>query len=170
LRTDPRLAVSIAVVLATAAAHAQSRKALQELGRLVPPAYTDPLVRQGEASAAFDEAIHAYEAKRYPLAADRFRRLIAVDPDDLAGNFYLAVTLMMTDEVGEAEDRLGAVLAAGESPFESAGRFVLAKACIRLGKLDEAEQQLVRVAASPDAWAPPAVELLPKVRALRKQK
>jgi predicted Zn-dependent protease len=165
------LAIAVVSMLAAASVlHAQSRKALQELGRFVPPPYAEPLVRRGDSSAAFDEAIRAYEAKRYPAAADRFRRLIAADPDDVAGNFYLAVTLMMTDEVGEAEDRLGAVLAASESPFESPGRFVLAKACIRLGKLDEAEQQLTRVAASSDAWAQPAAELLPKVRALRNRK
>ena len=49
----------------------------------------------------------AYESRRFERAADVLRRFVTVEPDDPAGNFFLAVSLMMTDDVGEAEDRLG---------------------------------------------------------------
>src|SRR5690349_11539858 len=107
-------ATAVALALPSVAA-AQARRTLAELGRLDPPAYAAPLVRGGEPSPVFDEGIDAYRKRQYPRAADVFRRFVTVEPDDPAGNFFLAATLMMTDEVGEADDRLGVVLAAGET-------------------------------------------------------
>lgn len=157
------------LVMTAAAAHAQSRRALAELGRLIPPAHAEPLLRSGDPSPVFEEAMTAYARKQYGHAADLLRRFAAVEPDDPAGNFFLAVSLMMTDEVGEAEDRLAAVLAAGQTPFERAARFVMAKAAIRLGKLDVADRELARLALGTDHYALDAAGLLPKVRALAKR-
>ena len=69
----------------------------------------------------------AYAGRRYERAADTLRRFVTVEPDDPAGNFFLASCLMMTDEVGEAEDRLAVVVGAGSTPFEFPARFVRAK-------------------------------------------
>jgi predicted Zn-dependent protease len=150
-------------------AHAQSRRMLAELGRLDPPPYETPLVRSGDASDVFDEAIHAYAARQFDHAAELLRRRVAAEPDDAAANFYLAVSLMMTDEVGEAEDRLRAVLALDASPFTVPAHFVLAKALVRLGRLDPAERELLVVVKKDGPWARSAVELLPRVRAMKKR-
>jgi predicted Zn-dependent protease len=164
--------VSVGIALAIGAgtpAFGQSRRALNDLGRLTPPAYGEPLVRIGDSAPVFDEAMRTYRQKQYVATADLLRRFAAAEPDDPAGNFFLAVSLMMTDEVGEAEDRLGAVLAAGQTPFERAARFVLAKAAIRLNKLDVAERELALLADGADHFALDAAGLLPRVRALKKR-
>src|SRR5947208_11253882 len=115
----PVIVVAI-VCIAAAGAQAQSRRALAELGRFAPPPYAPPLVRDSTAPVfpVFDDAVEAYRAKRYERAAEVLRRFVTAEPDDAAGNFFLAASLMMTDEVGEAEDRLRVVIGAGESPFE----------------------------------------------------
>jgi predicted Zn-dependent protease len=165
----PAVAAAAVATLASAA-DAQPRRALAELGRFEPPAYAAPLVRRGDPSPVFDDAIDAYRRRQYARAADVFRRFVTVEPEDPAGNFFLAATLMMTDEVGEADDRLGVVLANETTPFEMAARFVLAKARIRVGDLERAEQELTRVARSSDSYARQAAELVERVRALKKRK
>jgi predicted Zn-dependent protease len=166
-------AVGVAVfgVVSTAGtAAAQSRRALAQLGQLDPPRYAAPLVRAGDPAPVFEEGIRAYGQKQYQRAADLFRRFVTAEPDDPAANFFLAATLMMVDDVGEAEDRLGVVLAAGETRFERAARFVLAKAAIRQGNLDAADRELSRLADGADHYALDAAGLLPKVRALKKRR
>ena len=162
-------AALVAVVACVTVVSAQSRRVLADLGKLDPPLHAAPLERTGERSAVFDDAMRAYDAKQYGRAADVLRRFVTVEPDDPAGNFFLAASLMMTDEVGEAEDRLGVVIGAGATTFEYPARFVRAKAWIRLGKLDAADGELALVAASTDAYARSAAELLPKVRAQKKR-
>jgi hypothetical protein len=165
------LALSGLVLFVTSIADpgGQSRRVLAELGRIDPPAHAAPLAREGEPSPVFDEAMKAYTGRRYASAADILRRFVTVEPEDPAGNFFLAVSLMMTDEVGEAEDRLGVVIGAGTTPFEYPARFVRAKAWIRLGNLDAADAELERVAKSADLYARDAADLLPKVRAQKKR-
>jgi len=150
-------------------AHAQSRRALAELGRLVPPPYEAPLLRPGDPSEVFDEAINAYSTRQFDRAAELLRRRVAAEPDDAAANFYLAVSLMMTDDVGEAEDRLRAVLALDASPFTVPARFVLAKAQIRLGRTDDAERELLVVVKKDGPWARSAAELLQRLRDMKKR-
>jgi hypothetical protein len=159
------LVVAALVVCTVATTAAQSRRTIAELGRLDPPAYVAPLVRGGDPAPVFDDALLAYRGRRYEAAADLLRRFVTAEPDDPAGNFFLAVSLMMTDEVGEAEDRIGVVLAGGESPFAMAARFVRAKAKIRLRDLAAAERDLSVVAQSGDRYAREAAELAVKVRA-----
>ena len=166
-----RCALSILVLVAVggAALGGQSRRVLTELGKLDPPAHAAPLARLGEPSSLFDDAMKAYSGRQYERAADILRRFVTVEPEDPAGNFFLAVSLMMTDEVGEAEDRLGVVIGAGITPFEYPARFVRAKALIRLGHLDAADAELERVAKSAGVYARDAADLLPKVRAQKKR-
>jgi predicted Zn-dependent protease len=159
---------AVMVLCVAAVASAQSRRALADLGRLDPPAYAAPLIRDN-AAPVFDEAIEAYGARQYERAANLLRRFVTQEPDDPAGNFFLAASLMMTDEVGEAEDRLGIVLAANAPPFEMPARFVLAKARIRVGDLAGAERQLSTVKQTDNPYARPAAELLEKIRALGKK-
>jgi predicted Zn-dependent protease len=161
--------LAILAVASSLAASAQSRKALAELGKLDPPAYAASPDRTGEQLPVFAEAMQAYERRRYERSADLLRRFVAIEPDDPAGNFFLAVSLMMTDDVGEAEDRLGVVIGAGPTAFEFPARFVRAKAWIRLGKLDAAQEELERVARSDDSHSRDAADLVVKVRALRKR-
>jgi Flp pilus assembly protein TadD len=144
----------------------QSRRVLAELGRLEPPAYAAPLLRT-EPAPVFDEAMQAYSERRFERAADVLRRFVTSEPEDPAANFFLAVSLMMTDDVGEAEDRLGVVLQAGATPFEAPARFVLAKARIRNGDLAGAERELVRLSQGTDSYARSAAELLPRVRSAK---
>ena len=175
-RADAGGTVSAAIVLAVLSAllavaplDAQSRRALADLGRFDPPAYAPPLVRDGEPLPVFDDAITAYGRKQYEQCANLLRRAVAVEPDDAAANAFLASALMMTDEVGEAEDRASVVLAAGETPFDSMARYVLAKASIRLGKLEVAERELTMLAGGSSQFAPEAAALLPRVKALKKK-
>lgn len=151
-------------------ASAQSKRALRELGRYEPPPYAASLVRQGDEWPLFESAIKAYTQRQYQETADLLRRGVAADPDDAAANFFLAASLMMTDEIGEAEDRAGAAIAAGQTPYLRPARFVLAKASIRLGKLDVAERELADLAAGSDRFALDSAGLLPKVRALRSRR
>jgi predicted Zn-dependent protease len=151
-------------------AHAQSKRALNELGRFEPPAYSGPLVRQGDAWPVFESAMQAYGRKQYQECADLLRRAVTVEPDDAAANVFLASALMMTDEVGEAEDRATVALAAGQTPYERTARFVLAKASIRQGKLPAAERELTVLAEGADHFALEAAGLLPRVKALTKRK
>ena len=162
-------ATLVAVAACVTLASAQSRRVLAELGKLDPPLQAAPLERTGEPSAVFDDAMMAYAARQYGRAAEVLRRFVTIEPDDAAGNFFLAASLMMTDDVGEAEDRLGVVIDAGATPFEYPARFVRAKAWIRLGKLDAADRELELVAMSTDTYARSAAELLSKVRALKKR-
>jgi len=165
-----RLIAAIACVAGMAtAASAQSRRALADLGRIDPPGHTAPLERSGESSYVFDDAMKAYDGRRYDRAAEILRRFVTVEPEDPAGNFFLAVSLMMTDEAGEAEDRLNVVVDAGSTPFEFPARFVRAKAWIRLGKLEAAEAELEQVAASTDPYSRNAADLLPRLRAQKKR-
>ena len=164
---------AILVVSLASAAEAQSRRALAELGRLEPPAYAAPLTRAGEPAPVFDEAMAAYQRRDYQRTADLLRRFAAVEPEDPAGNFFLAVSLMMIDEVGEAEDRLGVVVAgadAATSAFVDAAKFVMAKASIRTGRLDAAGRELERLSRGESLFARDAALLLPKVRALEKRR
>jgi predicted Zn-dependent protease len=163
------LALLAVLIASSAPAHAQSKRALAELGRVVPPSYGAPLVRAGDPAPVFEQAMRTYALKQYGPTADLLRRFAATEPDDPAGNFFLAVSLMMIDEVGEAEDRLNAVLAVGKTPFERPARFVLAKAAIRFGKLDAAERELTVLADGADHYALDSAGLLPRVRALRKR-
>jgi predicted Zn-dependent protease len=146
---------------------AQSRRTLAALGRFDPPAYAQPLVRSGDPSPVFDDAIAAYGRRQFERAADLLRRMVAADPDDLAANFYLAASLMMTDEVGEAEDRLRAVLSAEPSAFTLPARLVLARALIRQGRLDAADDELSAVARDEGPSARAAGDLLARLRAAR---
>jgi len=150
-------------------AQAQSKRALNELGRLEPPAYSGPLVRQGDPWPVFESAMQAYGRKQYQDCADLLRRAVTVEPDDAAANLFLASALMMTDEVGEAEDRATVALAAGQTPYERTARYVLAKASIRQGKLAAAERELTVLAAGADHFALEAASLLPRVKALTKR-
>ncbi len=163
------MALIAPIVSQAASLHAQSKRALSELGRFEPPPYAPPLVRQGDPWPVFDEAMQAYARKQYQHCADLLRRAVTGEPDDAAANVFLAAALMMTDEVGEAEDRAGVALAAGMTPHERMARFVLAKASIRLGKLDVAERELTILAGGADRFALDAAGLLPRVRALKKR-
>jgi Flp pilus assembly protein TadD len=164
------LATVLWVALGTAGLSGQSRKVLTEIGRLDPPAYAAPLIRSGDPSPEFDAAMEAYAKRQYGQTADALRRFVTAEPEDQAANFFLAVALMMTDDVGEAEDRLRAVLAGRGTSFQIAARFVLGKALIRLGRLADAEQELRRVADSRDPMARTAGDLIPKIRAAEKRK
>jgi predicted Zn-dependent protease len=163
------VAIATALVGGASPVAGQSRRALADLGRLDPPAYTAPLVRRGAASEGFDAAMDAYGRRQYERAADLLRRFVAADADDPAANFFLALSLMMTDEVGEAEDRARAVLSAGESSFTLPARFVLAKALIRLGRLADAEHELIIVAGREGPYRAAAGELLPRLRAVKQR-
>ncbi len=161
------LSILFVVCGAAHAAVAQPRRLLDDLGRVKPPGYAAPLLRTAEPSDVFDEAMAMYKRREFEPAADLLRRVVAVDPDDQAANFFLAVSLMMFDEVGEAEDRLTAVLVAPPSPFTVPAHFVRAKALVRLGRLDIAERELLIVIKSGTEYAQPAADLLPKVRAAK---
>lgn len=174
-RPEPRTIVVEAlclVVVATSGVRlsGQSRRALAELGRFDPPVYAAPLIRKGDAWPVFESAMQAYVRKHYVDSADLLRRAVTAEPEDPAANFFLAASLMMTDEVGEAEDRIGVVLAGGQTPYERAARLLLAKASIRQGNLEAAERELVSLATGADHYALEAIGLLPRVRALRPRK
>ena len=163
------IAANAAALVNPLASFAQSKRALNELGRFEPPAYTQPLIRPGDPWPVFDEAMQAYAGKQYRQCADLLRRAVTVEPEDPAANAFLASALMMTDEVGEAEDRAGVAVAAGQTAYQRLAHFVLAKASIRLGKLDAAERELTMLAGGADHFALDAAALLPRVRALKKR-
>jgi hypothetical protein len=150
------------------AAQAQSKRALNELGHFEPPAYSGPLVRQGEPWPVFESAMSADGSN---ISSARIR-CAARSPSNrmMRRRTAPASALMMTDEVGEAEDRATVALAAGQTPYERTARFVLAKASIRQGKLDAAERELTVLAAGADHLALEAAGLLPRVKALTKRK
>lgn len=167
-----RLAAAAAVLLVCGAAPglAQANRTLRELGRFEPPAYAGSLVREGEAWPVFESAMQAYQRKQYQQCADLLRRAVTAEPDDPAANLFLASCLMMTDEVGEAQDRAGVALAAGQTRYQRAARYVLAKASIRENRLDAAERELALLADGGDRFALDAAGLLPRVRALRRRR
>ena len=144
------------------------RDAVQSLARVEPPAYVRPAARD-ERSPIFDEAIAEYAARRYQRAADGLRRVIASDPDDLPATFYLAVSLMMTDEVDEAIECLTRLVSADEVTLRRPASVLLAKAQMRTGALDAAERALDAAVrgASPEAAA--AQDLLDRLRAARRR-
>lgn len=171
-RSRRALAASVlisAICVSTLELQAQSARALRDLGRFDPPAYNGTLVRQGDPWPVFESAIETYQRRQYQQCADLLRRAVTAEPDDAAANYFLATCLMMTDEVGEAEDRVGVAIAAGQTAYLRAARFLLAKASIRLGKLDAAERELAALADGADHFALDAAGLLPRVRALRKR-
>jgi len=164
------IAIGAAAAVWVPAAFAQSKRALNELGRFEAPPYAAPLVRGGDPWPVFESAMQVYARKQYQQCADLLRRAVTVEPEDAAANVFLASALMMTDEVGEAEDRAGVAVAAGQTPYERTARYVLAKASIRLGKLDAAERELTTLSEGADHYALEAAGLLARVRALRKKR
>ena len=109
----------------------------------------------------------AYAAKQFDRAADGLRRVITSDPGNVTANFYLAVSLLMTDDVAEAIDRLHAVIGAGDSPFRQTAGVLLAKALMRTGDLDGATRELESTSRGTGSRAQEANDLLDRLAAVR---
>lgn len=144
-----------------------SRDALLALARVEPPAFVALTLRSASEPQAFDDAMAAYAAHNYQDAAKDLKSVIAAQPVDVQANFYLAVSLLMTDDVAQAIDRLRVVLGAGDTPFRQTATILLAKARIREGNLDEAERQLEQISSASGARATDARTMLDGLRAAR---
>jgi len=152
---------------ATSPPKPHDREALMMLARVEPPRYVALTLRSADAPSAFDEAMQAYASKKFGEAAVGLRRVVNSEPNDLQANFFLAVSLLMTDDVGAAIDQLHAVLAAGDSPFRQTAEILLAKGLIQTGDLDGAERELERARRLPGSRAQEARDLLGQLRAVR---
>jgi len=145
-----------------------SRESLLALTRVEPPAFVPLTLRSADAPQAFDDGMAAYAAQKYQDAAKALERVVAAKPGDVQANFYLAVSLLMTDDVGRAIDRLHVVLDAGDTPFRQTATILLAKGLIREGNLDEAERQLEETSRQSGARAAEARTMLDSLRAARR--
>jgi predicted Zn-dependent protease len=157
----------VAAPAAPAAAAARSHDALIAMARVDPPRDAPLAIRTDDVPPFFNEAMAAYSARKYAAAADGLRRVITSEPDDVHANFFLAVSLLMTDDVDEAIDRLRQVIGSGDSPLRRTAGILMAKALIRTGDLNGAERELQEVSDAGGTRATDAANLLRRLRAAR---
>ena len=138
------------------------------LALVVPPPYV-PLQTRGTADTpakAFASAMTRYSAKDYQGAADELRAVAEAQPDAAHVQFFLGISLLMTDKPAEASRALDRAAASGAAPFADEAHFYLAKAALRERDLPRAERELKLAVEREAGPAGEADKLLREVRTL----
>ena len=111
-----------------------------------PPVYLGIPVRSvGTEDPLFESAMDAYAQRRYPVAVERLRAVLAAGQDSVPAQFFLATSLLLNNRANEAADAFQRVLAFGDTPYRAEARYYRAKALLRVGRATEARAELVRL-------------------------
>jgi tetratricopeptide (TPR) repeat protein len=82
-----------------------------------------PVVAAG--SAAFEQAVREYKARRYSQAISGFRTVLTASPSDAMSHYYLALCYQGTNQISQAKQEYEWVLRMSQSPqlrnFASSG-------------------------------------------------
>lgn len=77
-----------------------------------------------------------------PDAQAAFRRVVELDPGDVAARVFLAQLLLAAGDAGQAVEHLGAAVA--REPWNASATYALAQARLRLGQREEGQRLLAR--------------------------
>ena len=160
------LALAASLLLLVLARREPAALASRLGGVAVAPTYLGIQLR-GESSAAdsvFQAGMNDYMERRYSHAVTFFRRSRSVDGDHARDDFFLGVSLLMTNEPVAAGESFSRVVRLGESPYRSEAYFYRAKARLRLGRIDEALGDLALAVSRRDDNSSNAAALADSVR------
>jgi tetratricopeptide (TPR) repeat protein len=114
-----------------------------------PPAYVGVAVRAMPANgdSLFAEAMNAYVAKKYDVAASGLTAALAAGVDTIPAEFFRASAQLMSGRVREAADGYARVIDAGPraAGYRDEARLYRARALLRLRRANEALTELVAI-------------------------
>ncbi len=135
LTADPglslaRVNLALALLLSDdlAAAEKEARAAAQALPQSPQAQHVLGLVRRAQDAG--------------PDAQAAFRRVVELDPGDVAARVFLAQLLLAAGDAGQAVEHLGAAVA--REPWNASATYALAQARLRLGQREEGQRLLAR--------------------------
>ena len=140
------------------------------LAKIDPPRYVALELRGAESAPGFDKAMRSYAAGNYAAAADGLRRVRRKGPADPQVDFFLGVSLLMTnDPVADAEalEPLRRVVSTGSSPYRQLASLYLGAALVRRGDLDGAEAEWEQAGRLPGTRGADAASQLQRLRSAR---
>ena len=111
--------------------------ALTSLGSVLePPVYLGVAVRgtPGRGDSIFDDAMKKYAARNYPDAAVGLRAALAAGQDSVPVEFFLAASLLMSNDSRMAAETFERVATHGDTPYRDEALLYEAKALLRLGR------------------------------------
>ena len=134
---------------------------LDRLARFTPPPYVSLRTRAADpaGSGAFDAAMEIYNGGRYDEAAQTLAGIVAREPGHDAAQLFFGISSILAGRPGDAVAPLTRVGATG-GPYAGLARLMLARAYLRTRDVDRARRELETLAASKEAQAPEARELL----------
>ena len=134
---------------------------LDRLARFTPPPYVSLRTRAADpaGSGAFDAAMEIYNGGRYDEAAQALAAVVAREPGHDAAQLFLGISSILAGRPGDAVAPLTRVGATG-GPYAGLARLMLARAYLRTRDVDRARRELETLAASKEAQAPEARDLL----------
>lgn len=148
---------------------AGTRDELRSLGAVLePPTYLGVQVRAtpSRVDSLFETAMADYLERRYGTAVHGLEAALTAGADSLAGDFFLASSLLMERRPREAAAAYRRVTAKGDTPYLDEAHYYLAKALLRLGRGEEAVEQLRLVSSRDDALGLASRALADSVEAL----
>lgn len=110
------------------------------LARFEPPEYET--ADKASASPEFQAAMERYRQHDYAGAALGLRAVADAQPQSVEARFYLAISLVLTNDRPAGVQLLKDVTASGGTPYLESARFYLAKALLGEGNLAGADLQL----------------------------
>lgn len=113
--------------------------------------------------AYMEEAMKLYDAGNHKEAISYFERILALDPDNSAANFYQANSYLQTDQAEESLDNLSKVSKDPKDPFFEQARWYLALTHMSLGDRRKAKKVLNQIVNSGGTYATQAKEALDKL-------
>ncbi len=115
------------------------------LGHVVTaPAYLGVAVRGAPqpVESQFDAAMDAYARHQYLGAADKLRATLAAGGDSIPGEFFLGVSLLLSDRPADAEVAFAHTIARGKTPYAAEAHYYRAKALLQKSRVAEARAEL----------------------------
>ena len=116
------------------------------LARIEPPEYLPPPAGSMPVSREFRAAMEPYGHGDYALAVSGLRSVTEKQPQFVEARFYLAISLLLSNDRSAGIQELQTVIAAGATPYLEPARFFLAKALLGDHNISGADQQLRIVA------------------------
>jgi tetratricopeptide (TPR) repeat protein len=113
------------------------------------------------------EATQLYNQRLFSQAANAFRDVLAIDPEDSHSRLYMGVCYAATGDLVKAEETLRQVAGKPADPYYNEAKFVLAKVLFGQNRLDEGAELLRSMDAPGNPFGPQSrrlVEIREKLR------
>jgi tetratricopeptide (TPR) repeat protein len=126
----------------------------QELGHILPLSYrasTRPL--HANVEKRHQEAVQLYTAGRFSQAANAFREVLVIDPNDGHSWCYMGASLAVVGELARSEEALRKVVQKPSDDFQNEARFLLSKVLFAQGKIEEGVATLRPLTAEGNPFA-----------------